>query len=101
MSKVHYVKKVTTFLHQNDIEFISKYENAPNVPQARGIEKFWALCKKEYSKRKSASTSITSFQKVWEKISCEVASKSGILIMKSAKSKLRKIGYNGVDSVSP
>lgn len=32
-------------------EFVEKTKNAPNLPQASGIEKFWALCKAEYTKR--------------------------------------------------
>jgi transposase len=36
--------------HQVGLEFIAKNENAPNVPQARPIEKFWAICKAKYKK---------------------------------------------------
>ena len=50
MSRVHYATKVTDWLTQKKVNFISYAENAPNIPQARPIEKFWALCKAEYKK---------------------------------------------------
>lgn len=36
-----------------NIEIIENSENAPKVPQARGIENFWASCKKKNSKKKT------------------------------------------------
>ena len=50
MASAHYADKVISFLNDSRIEFVQKSKNAPNVPQARGIEQFWELCKTEYSK---------------------------------------------------
>jgi len=98
MATAHYSQKVTSSLKAENVEFIPKSKNAPNVPQARGIEKFWALCKAEYSKRSSPPKSIRGFATVWKNISKKVAEKSGKAVMDSAKEKLIKIAYKGVQS---
>ena len=40
LARAHYKRKVTDFLIDQGIDFVSYKENAPNVPQARPIEKF-------------------------------------------------------------
>ena len=45
------------------IDFVKKKENAQAVPIARPIEKFWALVKAEYKKRKSPVKKFRIFQK--------------------------------------
>lgn len=97
MATCHYSKKVTDYLHQEKIEFVSKKENAPNVPQARGIERFWALCKSEYSRRPKPCKNILGFRRVWGQIVKSVAAKSGKAVMQHAWRNLREIGYKGVD----
>ncbi|KAJ3645955.1 hypothetical protein Zmor_023572 [Zophobas morio] len=62
LATVHYGKIVTSFLNTENISFVHKNENAPNVPQARGIERFWALCKEEYSKRKTPPKNLNGFK---------------------------------------
>lgn len=42
MATCHYASIVTDYLEKANIEFVQKKQNAPNVPQARGIERFWA-----------------------------------------------------------
>ena len=51
MAPCHYAKEVTKWMTENNINFFKKNENAPNVPQARPIERFWAICKREYKKQ--------------------------------------------------
>lgn len=46
----HYAKTVQAFLNENDINFVAKKDNPPNVSQCRPIECFWANCKKELKK---------------------------------------------------
>ena len=41
-------------LKEQNIDFVPKNENAPNVLQERGIKNFKALCKSEYTKLKTA-----------------------------------------------
>lgn len=72
--------------------------NAPVVPQARSIEKFWALGNSEFKKRSIPVQSIDEMQKVWLKISNKAARKSGKLFMMNVKSKLKNISDNNVCS---
>ena len=49
MATCHYAGKVVEFLIAENIEFVWKKDNPPNVPQARGIVMFWAECKRRYN----------------------------------------------------
>ena len=62
-------------------------KNSPNVPQARGIEKFWASCK-------------VGFTRVWKRISAEVAQKCAKQIMHSAWKMIQKIGHKGIEGAA-
>ena len=78
------------------IEYIEKKDNSPNVPQARPIEHFWALCKQEYAQRKNDAKNLRSFAIIWKKIALNVSNEHGKSIMASLKQKLRSIGSDGV-----
>ena len=46
MAARHYSKEVTEWMtSRKEFKFVSRKNNAPNVSQARPIEKFWAICK--------------------------------------------------------
>lgn len=96
LSTSHYAKETIAFLESHGVPYVKKKDNAPNVPQARGVERFWALCKRRYSGRPNAPLTITGFRRVWSNISKGVAAESGQVIMRSAKRRLRTIGYTGV-----
>lgn len=98
MASSHYKKEVTDWLTAQGIDFVGKKENAPNVPQARPIEKFWALSKAEYKRHRRTSKSLASFRKIWKKISTKVAEESAQALMKEARRYLRSIGYGYVYS---
>uniref|UniRef100_A0A158P4G2 Tc1-like transposase DDE domain-containing protein n=1 Tax=Tetranychus urticae TaxID=32264 RepID=A0A158P4G2_TETUR len=99
MATVHYSKPVIAWLAENNIDSVGKDENCPNLPQARPIEKFWALCKAEYAKEKNPASNLEDFKKRWTEISKKVASESGLNLMKGVRAKLLKISQNGVFSV--
>ena len=46
MDTCHYAHSVTTYLSLKKIDFIQKGKNAPNVPQARGIQDFGVYANK-------------------------------------------------------
>lgn len=96
MATCHYRKDVKEWLKVQNIDFIDKMENAPNVPQARPIERFWALCKKAYKARNAQAISLSSFKRIWKKLSTKVAQQSAQAIMKGARKNIRAIGYGGV-----
>lgn len=99
MASSHYHSDVIQWLEENRIEYVKKSENTPNLPQARPIEKFWALCKREYGKRKKPAKNLADFTRIWRKIAEKVADESGANLMKHVRGTLSKINVNGVYSV--
>ena len=99
LATIHYSKEVQNWLFSQNINFVPKTGNAPNVPNARPIEKFWDFCKNLYkssSKRPDKPKSLAGLKKVWQNISKEVAEKNGQSLMRSVRQKLRLIGREGV-----
>lgn len=96
LATIHYEKTVLQFMKQNGITFVPKASNAPNVPQARPIERFWYLCKLEYSKRSGVYNDIKSFRKVWSEVSKKVAEMYAQNLMSSTRKNLKLIADHGV-----
>ena len=96
MASCHYTSEVKACLKSESIEFVEKVRNAPNVPQARPIERFWALCKREYAKRQFPAKNLRAFAQIWSKISSEVSKKHGQAIMANFRKRLWQIGKKGV-----
>lgn len=96
MATCHHKKEVTEWMAANNINFVSKKSNAPCVPQARGIEMFWSLCKSEYKKRNKQVKTIAQMTKIWSEISKKVAENSAQKLMATARRNLRLIQLDGV-----
>lgn len=96
MASCHYKGTVTEWLEQNGIDYVTKDDNAPSVPIARPIEKFWALVKAEYKKRKDPAKNVNGFRRIWQRLSKQVAETSAQKLMSAARRNLRLIGYKGV-----
>lgn len=45
LASAHYAKTVTSFLDENDVNFVSRADNPPNTPECRPIEDFWSILK--------------------------------------------------------
>ncbi|XP_050515006.1 uncharacterized protein LOC126890196 [Diabrotica virgifera virgifera] len=43
LASCHYARRTTDWLTAQNINFVPKRDNPPNVPQARPIEEFWAV----------------------------------------------------------
>jgi hypothetical protein len=91
MATSHYAVIVRDWLRESDITFVEKQRNAPNVPQARPIEKYWSACKAEYKKREKPAKSLSSFKRIWCGASQKVAQKCGENLMRNVRKKLRCI----------
>lgn len=96
MATSHYAGVCTQFLDGEGVDYVAKGDNAPNVPQARPIEKFWSLCKTQYKRRKVGAKSLSSFKRIWRNISRTVAQRSGQALMRRFRQKLRAIAYKDV-----
>src|SRR4051794_6503929 len=73
MASCHYKRDVVDWLNEKGIDFVNKNENAPKVPQVRPIERFWALCKAQYKRRKKKALNLRSFRIIWRNIASKVA----------------------------
>ncbi|KAF2881032.1 hypothetical protein ILUMI_25139 [Ignelater luminosus] len=79
------------WLRSNGIKFVEKSNNASNLSQARPIELFWALCKREYAKRSKPTLNVKQFRAIWKKISSKVAFESGPALMDNVINKILKV----------
>lgn len=95
MSTAHYEKSVLRYLESEGIEFLKWNENAPKLPQARPIERYWALCKREYAKLPVRPTSVCEFAKVWMEISARIMESSGKKLFAGLRKKLRAVKKDG------
>jgi hypothetical protein len=96
LATCHYANLVKEYLTEKKVNFVQKQENPPNVPQARGIEKFWAECKRLYHLRSKTPKNLQGFKLVWAKISKEAARNSGRAVMDHAYNYLKQFGYKGI-----
>jgi hypothetical protein len=102
MATSHYANKTIDWFNTNNIEFVQKCHNPPNLPQARLIETFWAILSRHvYSGGCQAKTPRQLVTRINRKIK-EIKENDPNLIqrlMAGVKTKLRKIADNGVYSV--
>jgi hypothetical protein len=91
MATCHYATEVTNWLAEKRILFVARRDNAPNVPQARPIERFWSLCKTAYRKRGKRVETILQMSQIWARLSKTVARKSLRKLMLGTRKKLRLI----------
>ena len=73
MARVHYSKSVVAWLQKKGIQYPAFNKNAPNVPQTRPIERFWALCKQAYSRLPFEPRTVQQFARMWGRLSRKVS----------------------------
>ena len=96
LATCHYANTVKEYLVSKNVDFVQKTENPPNVPQARGIEKFWAECKRLYHLRQETPKNLQGFKLVWSRISKEASKNAGRAIMDHAYKYVQQIGRVGL-----
>ena len=96
MASIHYETDVQNWFKSKGIQCVKRGDNTPNCPQLRPIEKFWGLCKKEYSKIDTVSESTEEMRKHWIKLSKKVSQRHGMALMSSVRKNLRLVGKDGV-----
>lgn len=99
LATAHYTHAVLDALEAEGIEVVRKEHNPPNLPQARGIERYWALVKAEYRKRTTPPTNLTGFKRMYLIDSAKVTKDTVKRVMRSAIVRLQRIAYNGVYSI--
>lgn len=95
LASAHYAKDVQDWMREN-VKFVEKYENPPNVPQCRPIESFWGvLTQKVYDEGWQAETEKQLVRRINVKLK-EFDEKSLQTLMSGIKGKLRKLADEGV-----
>ncbi|KAF2884891.1 hypothetical protein ILUMI_21262 [Ignelater luminosus] len=99
MATSHYSTEVINLLKSENLEYVTKKDNLPNFPQERPIRKFWTLRKQQYKKRKQPAKNLQEFKRIWQKVSQDVAEKSGKKLMRNVMKNLRLARDQGPLSV--
>jgi hypothetical protein len=98
LASSHYAKQVVSWMEEN-VNFVSKDLNPPNVPQARPIEKFWGcLAQKVYEDGWEAKTERSLKLRINQKIK-EFDTTFLQSLMGEVKKNLRKIADSRVLSL--
>ncbi|KAF2881984.1 hypothetical protein ILUMI_24187 [Ignelater luminosus] len=92
MTTSHYAVQCREFLKQNNVDFVTKVNNAPNTPPVRPIEKYWALLKREYAKRKTPAKNSNSFRRIMQTAAQKVLENNGPALISHLRKKLRQVG---------
>ncbi|KAF2889100.1 hypothetical protein ILUMI_17073 [Ignelater luminosus] len=96
MATCHYAVQCTEFLKENNVDFVTKVNNASNTPEVQPIEKYWALLKREYAKRKTPAKNLNSFRRIMQTTARNVSENNGPALMSHLRKKLRQVGRKGV-----
>jgi len=99
LATCHYHRDVQQFLQESGIEVVKKDKNPPNLPQARPIERYWALVKRQYKRRQKAPKSLTSFKRMYKNDSSKVLQSTVRSLMAGIRQKLRCVAHRGLYSV--
>ena len=98
LASAHYAGATVSWMEQN-VNFVPKYSNTPNIPQARSIENFWGcLGQKVYEKGWQAKSHDQLVSRIESKLK-EFDLNYLQSLMKGITSKLRNIADSGVFAI--
>lgn len=89
LASAHYAASTLNLLKKNNVDFVQKDSNPPNVPQCRPIERYWALIKTKLKKSKQTANDIKDFEKKWKEASKTITKTTVRALMKDIRKKLR------------
>ncbi|KAJ8976795.1 hypothetical protein NQ317_014138 [Molorchus minor] len=100
LASCHYARRTREWLEHNNINYVPREDNPPNVPQARPIEEFWSLlCRKVYDNGWEAQNEQQLRARIFRKIR-EVDLNIVQRKMRQVLTKLRAIEDHGPLSLS-
>lgn len=91
LASCHYSKVVEEWYRQNNIYYVPKSANPPNCPDARPIEKFWAIIKAKLRKSKKEAKSLPHFKVLYKKTTETITEESVQTLMEGVKRTVRQI----------
>lgn len=99
LASCHYSKTTIDWLERQNIRYVAKNYNPPNVPKARPIEDFWAiLSMKVYENGYEAKSAAALKRRIVQKLK-EVDLSVVQRMMCKVRQKLRKISDHGPHSI--
>ena len=99
LASSHYSKETQAFLNQQNVPYVRKENNPPNVPQLRPIETFWShLKRKVYHGGWSASNKEELIKRIKSKLKT-FGQEYFDTLMKNVKKKVRRAERNGLLSL--
>ncbi|XP_028141906.2 uncharacterized protein LOC114335816 [Diabrotica virgifera virgifera] len=99
LASCHYARITRDWYETNNITFVPKPDNPPNLPQARPIEEFWAiLSRKVYNNGSEAQNQEQLRRRIYTKIR-EIDAEVVQRMMQRVRGIIRQIENNGPFSV--
>ena len=96
LASSHYSNLVTEYLDSENIDYVQKEDNPPNVPNNRPIENYWELCKHAYKENNIFCKGLSHFRRVWKRLSKKVAEKHGANLFTNFRKRLYEGGNKGL-----
>lgn len=99
LATCHYAGKTLSWYRENNVNFLEKAINPPNVPQLRPIERYWALVKNILRKKGKSATTLQNFSNLWKSASRKVTDRTVQKLMAPIKRKVRLFSRKKLISV--
>jgi len=89
LASIHYSRKTLNWLEANNVCYVAKDMNPPNVPELRPIERYWSVLKGRLRKDGRLNKSDADFSRIVAKVSGQIDREVLQNLMSTIKRKLR------------
>ncbi|XP_017464756.1 PREDICTED: uncharacterized protein LOC108358113 [Rhagoletis zephyria] len=73
LAPAHYANITQKWFEDNNVHYVRKDLNPPNVPELRPIERYWALMKAKLLKMGKPTKTISEIKRMWRTASLKVS----------------------------
>lgn len=95
LASCHYSNASISWFRRNEIDFIPREMNPPNVPEFRPIEKFWAISKRKLKATRWTIKNEKNMLQVWNQAVAKIESTTVRTMMGQIKAKVRQFIRSG------
>jgi len=89
LASVHYSRKTRNWLEANNVSYVAKDMNPPNVPELRPIERYWSVLNEKLRNDGRITKSDADFSRILRKVSGQIERQLLQNLMNPIKRKLR------------
>lgn len=89
LASAHYARSTLKLLDDNNIEYVKKDFNPPNVPQCRPIERYWAIIKSKLRKSGAVAHDKKEFIEKWKNAANNISQSTVRNLMQDIRKKVR------------